>query len=354
MKKTIQYPVAAAVLATMLAFCTPALAQEYKKTELNVVGSFSNLTVYQNHEYPFWTQTLPGLTGGKVTANIKGMNEMGLKGPELLRLMNRGVVMFGASVLLYFAGDNPVNEAIDIAGIAPDVQKARAVTDAFLPVYQKFYQEKSRVHILGLGTYAAQVLYCNKPIASLADLKGLKVRTSGRGQAEFVEALGGTGVSLAFAEVVPALQNGVVDCGITGAYSGYSAKWHEVTTHIYTLPLGWNQILYAVNDAAWKKLDENLRNLLQEEISKMVDAIWADAEKETRLGLACNTGAPECPDAIKGKMVRVDPSEADRQLLEKITREVTIPKWAQRCSRDCVNDFNATIAKVIGVTAPGK
>jgi len=205
---------------------------------------------------------------------------------------------------------------------------------------------------MGFGTYAAQVLYCNKPITGLADLKGLKVRTSGRGQAEFIEALGGTGVSLPFPEVVPALQNGVVDCGITGAHSGYSAKWYEVATHIYTMPLGWNQILYAVNQNAWNKLEAPLRDLITTHISEMVENIWADADKETKLGIACNTGAPECTESVKGKMVRVDPSEADRALLAKITREVTIPQWAKRCSKQCVADFNATIAKVIGIDAP--
>jgi len=336
------------------ALSSPAMAQDFKKTELTVVGSWSNLSVYQNHEYPFWTKKLPELTDGKVTAKIKGMNEMGLKGPELLRLMSQGVVTFGGNTILYFAGDNPINEAIDISGIAPDVQTARAVTDAFASVYQKFYQEQSKIHVMGFGTYAAQVLYCNKPITGLADLKGLKVRTSGRGQAEFIEALGGTGVSLPFPEVVPALQNGVVDCGITGAHSGYSAKWYEVATHIYTLPLGWNQILYAVNQNAWNKLEAPLRDLISTQIGEMVENIWADADKETRLGIACNTGAPECTESVKGKMVRVDPSDADRALLAKITREVTIPQWAKRCSKQCVADFNATIGKVIGIDAPVK
>ncbi len=83
------------------------------KTEIQVAGALSNLTLYQNFEQPFWTKTVPELSNGQVTATIKGFNEMGLKGPEMLRLMSQGVIPVGTSTLAYFASDNPINEAID-------------------------------------------------------------------------------------------------------------------------------------------------------------------------------------------------------------------------------------------------
>jgi len=342
----------AAALAALLAL--PAGAQDYPRTQLSVIGTFSNLTSYKNHEYPFWHERLPALTAGQVTAQIKGLNEMGIKGPELLRLIGQGVAMVGAAPINYFTADNPMNEAVDLAGIAPDIKTARAVVDAFLPVYDKLYGERSNIQVLGMGTFPAQVLFCGKPVNGLADLKGLKVRVSGRSQAEFMQALGATGVTLPFAEVVPALQNGVVDCGLTGSHSGYSAKWYEVSTHLYALPLGWSQYLYAVNRAAWNRLDARVKTLLQTEIKTMLDGVWRAAAEETQEGFDCNTGASACPHAVKGKMVLVEPGEADRALLARVTREETLPKWAARCSAQCVADFNATIGQVIGIAAPSR
>jgi len=350
-----KFALSLALATTLAAIATlPVAAQDYPRTQLSVIGTFSNLTSYKNHEYPFWSERLPALTGGQVTAQIKGMNEMGIKGPELLRLIGSGVAMVGAAPINYFTGDNPMNEAVDLAGIAPDIQTARAVVDAFLPVYDKLYGERSNVQVLGMGTFPAQVLFCNKPVSGLADLKGLKVRVSGRSQAEFMQALGATGVTLPFAEVVPALQNGVVDCGLTGSHSGYSAKWYEVSTHLYTLPLGWSQYLYAVNRAAWNRLDPKVRALLQTEIKTMLDHVWRAAGEETQEGFACNTGSDACPNPVRGKMILVEPDAADRALLAKITRDETLPKWAARCSAQCVADFNATIGQVIGISAPTK
>ncbi len=332
----------------------PALAQQkvegLPKTQLQVVGGLSNLTAFQEFEQPFWTKTVPELSGGQVTATIKGFNEMGLKGPEIMRLIGQGVIPIGTATLAYFASDNAINEAIDLAGIAPDAKVAREVTDAFEPVYQRFY-EQSGVQVLGLSTYPAQVLFCNAPISGLADIRGKKVRTSSRTTGEFVQALGGSSVTLPFGDVVPALQNGVVDCAITGSLSGYSAKWYEVSTHLLALPINWNQQIHAANLAHWNKLDPKVRDFLQANLRVMIDAIWDDAAEKTQMGYDCNTGSANCPLPVKGQMKLVEPSEADRELLHRITVETVVPKWAARCSAECVKEWNATVGKLLGITA---
>ena len=328
-----------------------AQTQDLPKTQLKVVGGLSNLTAYNDYEKPFWTKTIPEQSKGQVTADIKGFNEMGLKGPELMRLMSQGVIEFGTATLSYFASDNPINEAIDLAGLAPDVKTAREVTDAFEPVYARLYGEGANVKLLGISTYPAQVLFCNATINGLADIKGKKVRTSSRTTAEFVEALGGTSVTMAFGEVVPALQNKVVDCAITGSLSGYSAKWYEVSTHLYALPINWNQQIHAVNQKAWDKLDPRVRTFLQAQVKGLVDQIWEAAARQTQEGYDCNTGAAACTQAVKGKMVLVQPTDADRALLKKVLNDAVLPKWAARCSAQCVKDFNETIGTKIGLQA---
>jgi len=341
--------IALATIAAMLA--GTVYSQALPKTNVKVVGGLSNLSPYNDFEKPFWTKTIPELSKGQVTADIKGFNEMGLKGPELLRLMSSGVIEFGTATLSYFASDNPINEAIDLAGLATDVKTERALSDAFEPVYAKLYGQGSAVKLLGISPYPGQVLFCNAEIKGLADIKGKKVRTSSRTQADFVEALGGASVTMAFGEVVPALQNKVVDCAITGSMSGYSAKWYEVSTHLVELPINWNPQIHAVNQKAWNKLDPKVRTLIQTNIKKMVDDIWDAAASQTQQGYDCNTGAASCTNPVKGKMVLVKPTDADRQLLKKVTQEVVVPKWAARCSAQCVQSFNQTIGKKLGITA---
>ncbi|MEO5844017.1 MAG: TRAP transporter substrate-binding protein [Caldimonas sp.] len=347
MKRTML--VLAAACAAVVA--TSAAAQALPKTQLKVVGSISSLTQYKDYEVPFWTKTLAEKSGGAITAEVKGFNEMGLKGPEVLRLMGQGVMEIGATVVAYLAADDPANEMLDIAGLLPDVASARKVTDSLRPFYEKLYREKFGVELLGFGTYPAQVLYCNGEIKGLADIKGKKVRAAGRSQSELIQALGGTPVTLAFGEVVPALQNKTVDCAITGTLSGNAAKWNEVTTHLLAMPLSWGQIAYAANAKSWQAYDPKVRAVIETEIKNLEKAVWDGADNFTQQGYECNAGTDKCTLGQKGKMKIVQPSAADRDLLRKTLQDVTLPKWAERCTAACVAEFNGSVGKLTGVTA---
>lgn len=348
LKRTIVSTLAATGLLAGTAAVAYTPATDLPQTNITVVGGLSNLTAYQNHEQPFWTQKVPELTDGKLTVDIKGFNEMGLKGPEILRLLGQGVLPFATATLSYFASDDPINEAIDLAGLTPSIETAREITDAFLPVYQEYYADDN-IKVLGFSTYPAQVMFCNAEINGLADLKGKKVRTSSRTQAEFVEAIGGSSVTIPFGEVVPALQNTVVDCAITGSMSGYSAKWYEVSTHLYALPINWNQQVHAVNQAYWDKLDPKVQEFLEANLPVMYNEIWEAAANETQEGYDCNTGSDNCTRDVKGSMKLVEPTEEDRKELERITAEIVVPKWAERCSEQCVAAFNDTIGKILDI-----
>jgi TRAP-type C4-dicarboxylate transport system substrate-binding protein len=330
---------------------TGATAQDLPKTHVRVVGSISTLPQYKDFEQPFWTKELAERSGGAVTGEIRGFNEMGLKGPEVLRMTGMGSMEFAATALFYLAADDPVNEMIDIAGLLPDVKSARAATEASKPVYEKLFREKFGVELLGIGTYPGQVIYCNAELKGLADVKGKKVRVAGRSQSELIEALGGTPVTMAFGEVVPAMQNKTVDCAVTGTLSGNLAKWHEVATHMIATPVSWGQIVYAVNARSWQRMDPKVRGFIGQEVKRLEKNVWDAADKFTEQGYVCNAGKPGCALGVPGKMTLVQLSKADREQLHKVVSDVMLPKWAARCSAQCVNDFNATVGKALGVTA---
>ena len=348
MKLTVLSFIAAA--AVTLGAAADVSAQALPKTHLRVVGSISSLPQYKEYEVPFWTKQLAEKSNGAVTAEIKGFNEMGLKGPEVLRLMGQGVMEIGSTVVAYLAADDPANEMVDVAGLLPDVETARKVTDALRPVYEKLYREKFNVQLLGFGTYPAQVFYCNGELKGLADVKGKKVRVAGRSQSELVEALGGTPVTMAFGEVVPALQNKTVDCAITGTLSGNVAKWHEVTTHLLAMPVSWGQIAYAVNLKTWQDFKPEVRNFIGTEVKQLEKNVWDAAANFTQQGYECNAGTDKCTLGQKGKLKIVQPTDADRALLRKILNDTMLPKWAARCSAQCVTDFNATAGKIVNVS----
>ncbi len=326
-------------------------AQSLPHTQLNVVGGLSSRLTYLDVERPFWTESIAQRSSGAITAQIKGFDELGLKGKELLRLMSQGVIEFGVLPLSYFAPETSLLEAVDIAGLTTDSKLAKETVTAFTPILSQQFATKNQIKLLGLAPYGAQIFFCNAPIRRLADLRGQIVRTITRTQAELVEAFGAKSVSLPFNEVIQAFESKTITCAVAGALTGYTAKWYSVSTHLYVLPVGWNQEIHAVNQIAWDKLSEPTQRFIESNVDELIQNLWAFAEKLTQRGIACNTGNHECTTMPRGNMTLVTANAADLALVKRLATQKVLPKWAERCTDSCVTDFNQTIGKQMNVQA---
>lgn len=342
---------AAAIVGSMTA--TAAFAQNMPKTNINVIGNISITTQFKQIEKPYWTELLAKASNGAITANFKGWDEMSLKGPEVFRLVQRGVAQFGTGQLGHVSGDAPINDATDLSGLSPTLDDFWKVTMAFRPVIEDFYAKEYGLKVLTMQSYQEQIFYCRKEVKSLADFKGLKMRSSGVSQADFLSALGATGVPLSFTEVQQALQTGVIDCAITGTLGGYAAKWYESAKHLYTLPVNFAAGMTVVNIAEWNKLDPGIRKLIEDTMKVREKEMFELNKKEGELGINCNTSGP-CSAGPNGGMARHNASAADIALLKKVMLETVIPRWAERCGAECAKKYNDTIGKVTGLMAPVK
>jgi TRAP-type C4-dicarboxylate transport system substrate-binding protein len=214
---------------------TAAIAQDLPKTQFKVIGLNSPTPVSIYDEIPFWRKTITESSKGAVTADITPLDQMGVDDKTMLRLLKLGVMDFAGMDISKMAGDDPRFEACDLAGLTLDADKARAACNAYRDVIDRQMQKNWGAKLLAFGGNTPQVFWCRTPVNGLDDLKGKKVRVFNNTMRDFLGGLGATSVSMAFAEVVPALNNGVVDCGVTGSLSGNTAGWPEVTKSLYPM-----------------------------------------------------------------------------------------------------------------------
>ena len=334
------------VMATASVYAT---AQDLPKTHFKVVGGGSHNYTFGSTEKPFWEETLPKASGGQVTADLSGLSESGLKGPEVVRLMRTGAIDIGMGVFAYVSSDDALFEGVDLPGMAPDIDKAHAIAKAYRPVLEKRMRERHGIKLLATVSYTAQVFFCREPVKQLSDLKGRKVRTRGRNMADYVSALGATSITLPFAEVVTALQTGVIDCAVTGIGSGNAAKWFEVANNLYNLPIDWSVGFYGIGLKRWQKLDPAVQKLLEEQAQVLEDRFWAETKRENNFALACNTGQGECQIHEKAQMMAAAPSPQEQETLQGIAQKVA-QQWGARCGKDCVQQWNETAGKAAGIT----
>jgi len=342
---------AAAVLAGAMALGGAAHAQTIDKKEFNVVGTWNFLTNFQVLEKPFFTEVLPKVSNGNLKGTVKALNELNLKGTELLRLLKQGVFDMAFVLPIYVEDGGSVIEALDIAGVARDYTMARDIVNIWMPEMQAVMKEKHGALILGSHTWPEQDFYCKGDIKGVEDLKGKKIRVQGTSQSDLVTAFGATGVTIAFAEVVPALEKGVVDCGITGTMPAYKAKWPEVTNTLFRMPVGFTAGMLVVNINAWNKLSPDTQKLIQAQVKDLEDRSWKSTIAETEDGVFCTTGTGACPAGPPGKLKLVKPSEADLKARDKALNEIVLKSWAKRCGAACAAKWTELIGKKYGLVA---
>jgi len=276
---------------------TSAIAAD-KPAVIKAVGTWGNLTNYSKHEGPFWNSVINEASEGQIIGEIKPMTELGLKGFEN---------------------------------------------------FEEIYNAK----LLMLYPFPSQTLWCNAEVNGLSDLKGKKIRVYSTSLGDFVEGAGGVSVTVAFGEVIPALEKGVVDCAITGTMSAYKANWQQVATHAYTLRVGWGLAFGAMNLDKWNSMSADQQATLSKEIDSLNERMWSETATEDDVAIACITGG-ECDIGEKGSMKLVEPSADDLKMRDQIASDVILARWAERCGQECADNWNNTVGPILNLKAEAK
>src|SRR6202171_5388007 len=195
-------------LAVAAAVISSAAAQDLPKSQFKVIGLNSPTPVSIHHELPFWRKTIPETSKGAITADITPLDQMSIDDKTMLRLLKLGVMDFGAMDISKMAGDDPRFEACDLAGLTLAPDKARAACNAYRAVIDRQMQKNWNVKLLAFGGNTPQVFWCKDVATGLAGFKGKKVRVFNNTMRDFLAGVGATAVSMACAEVVPALSAG--------------------------------------------------------------------------------------------------------------------------------------------------
>jgi len=335
-----------------LAGAAALVAVPAQAEDLSVVGSWSGLPLHKDYEAPFWGESLPAASDGNITVSLTTHNQMGLGVGDVFRLLGDGVYDVAMTVGDYAVADAPELEGLDVPLLALTADEARTMVDAARPMVADIFADRFNSHVLAIAPYPPQVVFCNAEVASLDDLQGLKVRASGRMTAIFLEALGAEGVNVSFSEVPGALQRGVVDCAVTGAGSGYSAGWWEVSTHLLAIPLGgWDSVVTAMNMDRWNSLDADTQALIQTRIAAdFEEPAWAAAQNALETDIACLTGNGDCPIGDARDMVLVEVSDDDFERARSILLSEVLPDWAERAGSDWADRWNASVGTAVGVS----
>ena len=338
-----------AAVAAMLALSHGAMAQN--PTTMRIAGNFSSNTKHVDTiEKPFFT-ALPKSLGVPIAINYNAMDVVNVQAADALRLLRSGTFDVMSVQIGMASRDDPFFEGLDLIGVSTNMKDLRQAVDAYRDVFDQRLQTRFKAKVLTLWPFGPQVFYCNKPIKSVDDIKGLKVRSFTPSMAALIQHLGGTPVTLQFSEVYPSLQRGVADCGVTSPTSGNTGKWPEVTSFFLPLSVSGSVQGHFMNLDYWNKFSPEEQKKLLAEFKKMEDQMWELADRVNADAMNCNVGKEPCKEGVKFAMNLVPVTATDEAKIKAAVSATVLPLWKQTCNKvdpKCSETWNGTVGKVRG------
>ncbi len=130
---------------------------------------------------------------------------------------------------LYTARDYNMVGGLGLPFLFNNSHEAIATAEHLYPKYLKEEFERFKVKIMREAHTGPYHLYNNKPVRTLEDIKGMKIRAGGGTHSQIIAALGATQVSMPGADAYTAMQRGTLDAIHFNDAAALIFKLHEVS-----------------------------------------------------------------------------------------------------------------------------
>ena len=257
-----------------------------------------------------------------------------LSAPKIAAGVSTGIADIGLSNLSYTRGRFPVMEIMELPLGFPSAWIAGHVANDF---YNKFKpKDFDTYQVLMLSTSPINVIQTlNKPVKTLEDIKGLKLRGTGR-LGDIVKALGATPIPIETPDLYDSLKRGVIEGALlpletlkgfkTGEVLKYAtASWRVGSAYCFYV---------AMNKQKWNSLPADVQKVIIEfskEFNERWTAEWNNIDIEGREFFAKQGGQiVSITDAESAKWVKAaEPviSDYKKDLISKGYKASEIDSW---------------------------
>lgn len=198
-------------------------------------------------------------TDGQVTVRRHLAGTLQISTSNMASAVGENAVQMGEDQ--FFSGIVPVAAIMRLPFLVQSYDEFFKANAIVAPYVEAAYASKG-VTVLGMYVSPTQNLWSGKKdIRTLADIKGLKIRTSNPEQAEFIRKFGGSSISIGPSEVPSALDRGVVDGIITGSVG--ADLWKDMLKYGFLIDLNFSQTYIIANSESFNKLSDDLKGKIR-------------------------------------------------------------------------------------------
>ena len=196
--------------------------------------------------------------------------------------VKKGISDIGMSVAAYNKGRFPLTEVLEVPLGHKDGKQMTKLMNAFLKKFKP--KEWSDTQVMYLHGYGPGELHTKKPVRTLEDIKGMKIRCTGT-SAKILTALGALPVAMPQTEVYDALEKGVADGLLSPSEVLKGWRFAEVTKYTTkSKGAGYSMTFWvAMNKKKWDSLPQDVRATIEQINEEWIDKTgkaWDEIDAE--------------------------------------------------------------------------
>lgn len=271
---------------------------------------FHTQNIYQ------FAQDIEQLTNGKLVIRVHPDASL-YKHPEIKYAVRNGQVPLGEILMSLLGNEHPIYQIDSLPLLATNYDQARKLWQ----VSRKDIEEllaKDNLILLFAVPWPPQGLYIKKPISSLEDMRGLKIRVYNAMLSRLVELMGSNPTTVQTPEIQQAFSTGIIDAMITSASTGASSQVWDYVEYYYDIQAWIPKNMVIANKKIFEDLPETLQKTILQAAAQAEERGWAMSEKET---------IEKTQELIDHGVRVVKPSEAFNDGLLAI-RQKMLDEWA--------------------------
>lgn len=279
------------------------------------------------------------LSGGRMTIEVYGAGEL-IPAFEVFDAVSAGSVEMGHGAAYYWRGKSEATQFFASIPFGMNIHEINAwlYYGGGLELWREVYEPFNLYPIPAGNTGVQMGGWFNRPIDSIADLRGLKMRIPGVG-GEVLRRAGGTPVNLPISEIFTALQTGSIDATEwVGPYNDLALGLHTAAQYYY-YP-GWQEpgpaLECMINLDAWNTLPADLQAIVavscQAMSLDMVSEFMARNANALEQIRASGTDIRAFPDEVLAELKRIS-----NEVIEELAAEDPLVERVWTSYRDFQN-----------------
>lgn len=304
----------------------------------------------------FFGEEVERRTGGKIKVDNFFSGEL-MPGPEVLAGVGSGAASIGFVTPFYNPTETPITTWLE--GLGNEVPKTipNALMVATAAAQEMFLTnellnaefERHNTKVLSVASTGPYRLACTEPVTTLADAKGVTVRSQSDIWNGELKAMGMVPVGLALTEVYEGMQRGVVDCWASTEASFLDEGVMELVTDFTPVAMSApvDSAIFIMNQDEWNALPEEAQMIVQQTMEAATWR-WIGNQLDARVELAEMDDVTWRDPRALNEVIASHQQERVKRLLETAPASLSDPQSFVEEYRDLLTAYEDVLSDSTG------